>query len=231
MHLLCPITLSSFLSSAMAEIPVQDLLWEKYIAADKDLVDEWNSKTTEEQTDVAELAFRVERDQLIRVQVLEIAQQHNGNPKDAGPLYAQVIKQMKQIDAENSAWIKKHIHQHGWFTISAYGEEASSNAFLLVQHSTSCVQFMTAVLTQLETLWPIGEVLPSDYAMLYDRVNRKNNGHQRYGTQMRCTNGTMVLAAPLEDTKTVDVLRSQVSLEPLEVYRASLTVAYGCGAQ
>lgn len=205
-----------------------DALWETYLAEDKALVEAWTATPEQERTRVAELLHRTERDQEIRKVLLNIVQVYNGNLGQAGPLGLQLVQRLQQIDAENLAWMKQQIDTHGWFTISEHGKIAANRAFLIVQHATSDIPFMEKMLALFEQLAPMGEVAADDYALLYDRVTLNTKGVQRYGSQVKCEGGKIILDAPLENADNVDTLRADVGLPPLEEYKDLVARTTGC---
>lgn len=120
-------------------------------------------------------------------------------------------------DRANTAWLKTIIDDGGWPTISKVGKEASSSAWLLVQHADHDPVFQLRTLREMEPLVEQSEVSKRNFAYLYDRVMLKLTGKQRYATQVFCEGGIRV-AQPLEDETALAELRASVGLEPFDEY-------------
>lgn len=131
---------------------------------------------------------------------------------------ALLTAEIRSIDRENTQWLKEVVSKQGWPTISDVGENASQNAWLLVQHADGDPVFQLDVLRMMEPLVVEGEVSSRNYAYLYDRVMLKLTGKQRYATQMWCQDGKME-PQPLEDPEAVAEQRAAMGLEPFEEYR------------
>ena len=129
-------------------------------------------------------------------------------------------------DAANTAWLKDIVSKEGWPRISDVGEKASRAAWLLVQHADADPLFQLDVLERMEPLVEQGEVLPGNFAYLYDRVMLKLAGKQRYATQMTCEDGSFV-PRPLEEEGRIDALRQEVGLGPLADYAKMMTDNFG----
>lgn len=129
------------------------------------------------------------------------------------------------IDEKNTAALKELIDIWGWFTISQFGEQADSDAWLLAQHADLDHDFQVKVLGVLEKLYPQGETKPAHYAYLYDRVavsfvfnNNAVMGLQRYGTQLTRDAAGNWQPCPVEDPDHLDERRQQMGLKPMADY-------------
>lgn len=129
-------------------------------------------------------------------------------------------------DDDNTRWLKSMVAEHGWPRISEVGRDASHRAWLIAQHADADPLFQLEALQMMEPLVGEGEVLPRDFAYLYDRVMLKLAGRQRYGTQMYCPAGEFE-PQPLEDEERLDEFREQVGLDPIAEYRQMMNDAYG----
>jgi hypothetical protein len=74
------------------------------------------------------------------------------------------------------------------------------------------------VLARLEPLAQRREVVPSDYALLYDRVAMFEGRPQRCGTQLICPKGGRFDYHLIEDRANADARRARLGLEPLAEY-------------
>ena len=79
----------------------------------------------------------------------------------------------------------------GWFYASKYGQDASSAAFLIVQHGN--LELWRRFVPVLEPLMAKGEVKGTEYALMFDRLALAEGRPQRYGSQMTCKNGKFVV--------------------------------------
>jgi len=129
------------------------------------------------------------------------------------------------IDKEHTEKIKEIIDEIGWPTISKVGEEASFNAWLLVQHADHDVPFQERCL-ELMKQESEGEVSKHDLAYLEDRVRINTGRLQVYGTQFKSVEDNNGIFEPkdIEDPDRVDERRKSMGLKTLaenveEMYR------------
>lgn len=127
------------------------------------------------------------------------------------------------VDSENTSDLKELLKIYDWFKISEFGE-TDSQAWLLVQHADQDHEFQESILKILETLWPLGETKPSNYAYLYDRVassfgDPSKRKPQRYGTQGHCIESGLWEPWPMDNPEKVDELRKSVGLGSMEEYK------------
>jgi DNA-dependent RNA polymerase auxiliary subunit epsilon len=158
------------------------------------------------------LALRADRDQAARSALRDVVRL-GGQSEPV--LLMELVGQMRQLDRENSAWLRSDIEQNGWVTIRDHGADASEDAFLLLQHATHDIEFMEMMVDPFNEMRLVGDVDPSDYALLYDRVATLTGGAQRYGTQWGCANGSAIQLGPIEDPESVDERRAEVGLGPM----------------
>jgi hypothetical protein len=125
--------------------------------------------------------------------------------------------EMQKIDGENTEYLIKLVQEVGWIDNERFGRKAALGAFLIVQHSGH-LQLMMAALPEIEKdlKKKVGD--PQDYALLYDRLQLRLGGKQRYGSQLgRNQNGEAVVL-PLEDKAKVEQFRKEIGLFPLAQY-------------
>ena len=206
---------------------VTEKLWADYLAQDQALVEEWEKRSSSEQSGVEELAFRASRDQLSRQLMLEALKTEGAKPGDAPFWWLKLKQRMDQIDQGNQAWLEEQLEEIEWFTLDEYGEAAEANAFLIAQHADNRIELQKRVLGIYEDLLPEGRVLPEHYAKLRDRVTTAEANVQRFGTQLMCASDTLELKVPLENPDKVDEWRSEFGLVPLEEYLASAVAEVG----
>lgn len=136
-------------------------------------------------------------------------------------------QQVAKIDADNSEFLDGLIATDKWPRISAVGEEAAHDAWLLIQHADANPALQLLALRQMEALLDDQDVSAKDYAYLYDRVMLKIAGEQRYATQFECKDGTRV-PQPLEsDIESADRYRAAAGLETLAQNLARMEDSYG----
>lgn len=138
-------------------------------------------------------------------------------PADRKNASAAIWQQIIPIDEANQKALLEMLPPEGWFTISRYGKEASRAAFLIVQHGN--VELWRRFVPVLEPLAAKGEVEPSQYALMYDRLEMTEGRKQRYGSQMSCKAGKWI-PAPIEAPDGLDARRAKLSMEPYASYLA-----------
>jgi hypothetical protein len=126
-------------------------------------------------------------------------------------------KDMKKVDTDNTAYLKKLVKEIGWIDGKRFGEEISTAAFLIVQHSGDLL-FMQAVLPYIEKDVKDDCADPQNYALLYDRVQLYLAENQRYGTQITTNEKGECVVLPLENKNKVDEFRQAIGLFPLATY-------------
>ena len=145
-------------------------------------------------------------------------------------LVKHITSEMTTLDRAHSARVKEIIDDIGWPTNSKVGAQASSQAWLIIQHAGHDQPLMQRALDLMEPHFGTGEINDQNYALLFDRVNLIDGRPQRYGTQ-----GAMVTIdgvqyhgfQPIEDVEHVDERRASVGLGPLAEYGQRLRQVYG----
>lgn len=127
-------------------------------------------------------------------------------------------RRMCQTDRDNTAWLKADLAANGWYRISAFHPSASNAAWLMIQHADRDPAFQQEMLVMLEPLAAEGEVEPSSYAYLFDRVAVNAGRPQRYGTQGRCIAKDVWEPFELEQPERVQALRDSVQIGSLAEY-------------
>ncbi|PIR42745.1 hypothetical protein CO058_04215 [candidate division WWE3 bacterium CG_4_9_14_0_2_um_filter_35_11] len=79
-------------------------------------------------------------------------------------------EEVKQIMIANRKTVRSIVKEHGLISFSKFGEKASFNAWLLIQHfPKTSIRFMEKYLDMMEKAK--GDVNPRNVAYLQDRVN------------------------------------------------------------
>lgn len=122
-------------------------------------------------------------------------------------------------DEPRTARLIEIVDRYGWPTPELAGEEANRAAFLLTQHSDSDPAFQERVLSLIKA--------SGDYpgqgeqqALLTDRVAVNSDEPQVFGTQVNCNDGQPIVSPALARPDSVDSLRDDAGLEPLDIYLA-----------
>ena len=153
-----------------------------------------------------ELLARVAKDQAARDAV-------TGPTDEAG------LARMREVDRENTAFLKEAVAKHGWPGKRVVGVDGANAAWLLAQHADD-LAFQKECLEKMEPLVAAGEVTAKDYAHLWDRVAVAEGRPQRWGTQFDGDE-----PAPIEDPANVDARRKAVGLPTLAEYKELLRKA------
>lgn len=174
---------------------------------------------------VRNLMTRAARDQLIR-RGWEAEEAAWGDaPPSPGArvrFESRLSRQMCETDADNTAWLQADLAAHGWYRVSAFGDQPSRAAWLMIQHADNDPAFQRRMLAMLEPLAAGKEVEPWDVALLHDRVAVNSGRPQRYGSQGLCVARNVWGPQPLEDAARVDEFRASVGLPPLAEYAAHM---------
>ncbi|MCP4966038.1 MAG: ChaN family lipoprotein [bacterium] len=121
-------------------------------------------------------------------------------------------------DEERTARLVEIVDEYGWPTPDLVGDEASSAAWLIVQHSDEDPGFQQRVLSLLMEQVPDFPRKGQQVALLTDRVAANTGKPQVYGSQVGCFEDQPVPRPKLAEPERVGALREQVGLEPLEIY-------------
>lgn len=156
----------------------------------------------------AELARRMELDQGAR-KPFEKPGAARATPEE--------IQRMREIDADNTAWLIETIGEVDWIDTARFGTEAAQAAFLIVQHSGQLRLMKTALPAIEKDLAARGGRDGSAYALLHDRTHMWLGLEQSYGSQIGFGPEGMFVY-PIADPDNVDARRAKLGLEPLAKY-------------
>lgn len=126
-------------------------------------------------------------------------------------------KNIKEIDTKNTNRMKEIIFDKGWPTIEMVGEEASSSAWLLIQHADLDPDFQEESLNLIKEL-PEGQVSKENIAYLEDRVRVVHGKSTLYGTQFYRRDDGKLVPREIEDSKNIDIRRKEMGLDTLDEY-------------
>jgi hypothetical protein len=124
---------------------------------------------------------------------------------------------MKKIDEENLKIVTGLLDRYNWMGTEEVGFQNSQALFLIIQHADLATQ--EKYLPMVKKAAAEGKTLPSNMALLEDRILMRQGKKQIYGSQVwvYAKNGTKFLY-PLEDLENVDARRVQVGLNPIGEY-------------
>ncbi len=165
----------------------------------------------------AELLEMKRADQEIREKITSIIAEANA-AGDQPDIPMTLAMEMLTLDQRNTARLKEIVAKHAWPTRSLVGEEASSAAWLLVQHAGADeLSFMEEAASLIKAAAETGEAEPEHYAYLIDRIRMYRGEPQLFGTQTNMEDGRIVLHE-IEDPESVDDRRAEHGLPPLQEY-------------
>ncbi|WP_394694727.1 DUF6624 domain-containing protein [Hyphobacterium sp.] len=182
--------------------------WEYFLSADQTTADERASC----------LLNLVSHDMYIRLELGRLGQE--AAPEDERRQYMiSASRTMAAIDQRNREWLRGQVENHGWFSISGFGEDADQAAFLIVQHADGDIAFQQEMLDLLLPLAASGETSVIGFSYLMDRVAVNTGERQLYGTQGWCTGPNSWEPREYEGSRQdVDGRRQAIGLQPLENY-------------
>ena len=130
------------------------------------------------------------------------------------------------VFTSNKERAERLFKKHGFLGFKQAGPEGSTHFWLLVQHSDKYPAFQRVVLPAMDREVKKGNAKPSDYALLYDRVQVNAGSKQSFGTQVTYQVNTTGRAVPkigLLDSAHVDQRRKAYQLGPLKDYLNMMT--------
>lgn len=157
----------------------------------------------------------IRADQAIRA---EIVQARRSQKEGELGINQRSLDSMRDIDTANTAKLKSLVQACGWPLISKYGAQASSDAFLVVQHASHDRDFQRASLEMIEKAADAGEARLMDVAYLSDRLAVADGRPQRYGTQLHLASRCQLELKPIDDWAAVNARREKADLPSLEEY-------------
>jgi len=126
-------------------------------------------------------------------------------------------KIVHQLDSVNTVYISNFLDKYGWLGSNIIGKKANITLFLVVQHSD--FQTQQKYLPMLKDAVQMGNALPSNMAMLEDRVLMLDGKKQIYGSQLALDKTTgEYYVHPIEDPENVDNRRAKVGLQKISDY-------------
>ena len=127
-------------------------------------------------------------------------------------------------DEERTERLVEILDEYGWPGHDLVGEDGSTAAWVIAQHSDLDPEVQAQALELLRTAVEEGQASPGDLAYLEDRVAVGAGRPQVYGTQIGCVDGTAEVS-DLVDPERVDERRAEAGLGPLADYLEELRPA------
>lgn len=160
------------------------------------------------------LEVRIRLDQAMRLAIGPVTSTLSDADRQAAS--AEIWRQIVEVDAANTAYLKSVLPLDGWFRSRRDGADVAHNAWLIVQHSPDQA-FQNTVIARMRPLVASGDARGSDYALLFDRTEMFAGRPQLYGSQVTCIDGRWH-AAPTADPAGLDQRRAEMGLPPMSEY-------------
>jgi heme-degrading monooxygenase HmoA len=159
----------------------------------------------------AELLAIEQRDQSVRARAMADSQN------------IALISEMNKTDRENLARVEAIIAKVGWPGKSLVGTDASSSAWLVIQHSDATAQ--NKYLPMMTKAAEAGDLDRGKVAMTIDHILVAQGKPQLYGSAFKQVNGEFV-PEPIQDETNLDARRKEVGLAPFAEYATQLKETY-----
>lgn len=155
----------------------------------------------------------LERDQRHRNEASALEEQLGHESPEVQALWEKQVA----LDRQSLSELLAIIESSGWPRRSEVGSDASTAAFLVVQHGD--LETQKRCLPALRLRVDEGEAQASHWALLLDRVRVREGLPQVYGSQVVWSEAESRLQLhPVEDPTRVDDRRAEVGLPPLAEY-------------
>jgi hypothetical protein len=162
----------------------------------------------------------------LQSQLIRMAQQNQQvrqslekyNTENVPPALQTLASQIGKLQTQT---LKEIITLHGWPTKKKVGEKGTQAAFILVQHSKNLVFQQDMLPLIIQSFLDKGGIAGKDIAKFTDSVSIRLGKKQVFGTQAKWIDGKVVFA-PIENEDSVNLLRAQMGMPPLEEYKKSL---------
>lgn len=130
-----------------------------------------------------------------------------------------------EIDKLHAQTLAEMVKLHGWPNQQQVGKHGVLAAFELVKHSSSLTFQQNMLPLVIQSYLDQDGITGQEVAELTDNVYLKQGKAQVFGTQADWLNGQVVFL-PIENEHTVDQLREQMGLEPLDEFKKALEDLY-----
>ena len=86
------------------------------------------------------------------------------------PEQMETVMKVRRVDAKATAFMRDVLDEHGFPTREMVGEDGARASWLLIQHADAAPDLQARALEMMAPLVEAGQVAPSEYALLIDRV-------------------------------------------------------------
>lgn len=169
----------------------------------------------------AKLAAMGVRDQKVREKLSSVVSSAGLQSEE----FKALAKEMSAVDSGNFAELEKIVGQVGWPSADLVGVEASSAAFLVLQHAPVAQQ--RKLLPVFKQAVSEGKARAADLALLEDRMLVAEGKKQLYGSQVAAGPDGTPRVAPVEDPQNLDARRKAMGLPPMAEYLEHLEAQIG----
>jgi hypothetical protein len=126
-------------------------------------------------------------------------------------------KELQEISEKNIKIVSSVLHKYGWLGPKDIGIRGNLALFLTIQHAD--IKTQEIYLPMIKKAVKDKKVLPSQYAMLFDRIELRNHRPQVYGTQVALiSSNSLDDLQPLLNPDSVDAWRRSIGLDSLKSY-------------
>src|SRR3989344_4619018 len=112
------------------------------------------------------LDFMFNTDQYMR-SMTDVPFNHHYTEEEKQFFWQEFSPRFKDVDANNTADLKKLLKIYEWFKISDFEAQGDNEAWIIVQHADNDPDFQKQILPILERLYPINETSPRNYGYLF----------------------------------------------------------------
>ncbi|MEP7155773.1 MAG: DUF6624 domain-containing protein [Betaproteobacteria bacterium] len=163
----------------------------------------------------ADLESMHKGDQSLRMELTEltVAARAKGAELDKATSEA-IWKKINEQDGANQKRVAVILDTYGWPPKSKVGAEASTTAFLVVQHAG--LDYQVKYMESMRAAVDSGEAAKQQFALLEDRVLLRQGKSQRFGSQVDTTGGVGLRS--VEDPDNLDKRRATMGLGPICQY-------------
>jgi len=149
-------------------------------------------------------------DQEIRFELIKLQQEGKMKSDE----FQLLVEKMKKQDSLNLIQVKS-ILDNGW--PDNLNLQANQTIFLVIQHADLRTQ--KQYLPIIKNAVKENKTLPSNLALLKDRINLREGKEQIYGSQVFIDSQSgKKYVQPLQNPEKIDSLRAEVGLPPMQVY-------------
>ncbi|WP_289662829.1 DUF6624 domain-containing protein [Flavobacterium panacagri] len=124
--------------------------------------------------------------------------------------------EMEKLHNKNAGELEDIINQIGYPSIDKVGEEASQNAWIIIQHAIALPDFMRKCAKELEKAVNENKADPINLAYLTDRIAVFEGKPQLYGTQFDWDKNGEMSPNFFDDVTKVNERRKQIGFNTLE---------------